>query len=119
MKYRCTPNTVVMGSTTAGADGNCSSIILPGNFRATFTGLGVYYPDKSETQQIGILPDIEVKNTIQGICKGRDEVLEAAIKYLNNKMKSSENPLFSKYKVGEQSKVRCWMRVKDEKSIGK
>ena len=85
MKYRCTPNTVVMGSTTAGADGNCSSIILPGNFRATFTGLGVYYPDKSETQQIGILPDIEVKNTIQGICKGRDEVLEAAIKYLNNK----------------------------------
>ena len=27
-------------------------------------------------------------------------------------MKSSENPLFSKYKVGEQSKVRCWMRVK-------
>ena len=34
-------------------------------------------------------------------------------------MKSSENPLFSKYKVGEQSKVRCWMRVKDEKSIGR
>ncbi len=34
-------------------------------------------------------------------------------------MKSSENPLFSKYKVGEQSKVCCWMRVKDEKSIGK
>ncbi len=42
-----------------------------------------YYPDKSETQQIGILPDIEVKSTIQGIRQGRDEVLEAAIKYLN------------------------------------
>ena len=83
MKYRCTPNTIVMGSTTAGADGNCSYLILPGNFRATFTGLGVYYPDKSETQQIGILPDIEVKSTIQGIRQGRDEVLEAAIKYLN------------------------------------
>ena len=41
-----------------------------------------YYPDKSETQQIGILPDIEVKSTIQGIRQGRDEVLEAAIKYL-------------------------------------
>lgn len=83
MKYRCTPNAVVMGSTTAGADGNCSFLILPGNFRATFTGLGVYYPDKSETQQIGILPDIEVKSTIQGIHEGCDEVLEAAIKYLN------------------------------------
>ena len=42
-----------------------------------------YYPDKSETQQIGILPDIEVKSTIQGIRQRRDEVLEAAIKYLN------------------------------------
>lgn len=42
-----------------------------------------YYPDKSETQQIGILPDIEVKSTTQGIRQGRDEVLEAAIKYLN------------------------------------
>ena len=83
MKYRCPPNAVVMGSTTAGADGNCSFLILPGNFRATFTGLGVYYPDKSETQQIGILPDIEVKSTIQGIHEGCDEVLEAAIKYLN------------------------------------
>ncbi len=83
MKYRCTPNTIVMGSTTTGADGNCSYLILPGNFRATFTGLGVYYPDKSETQQVGILPDIEVKSTIQGIRQGRDEVLEAAIKYLN------------------------------------
>lgn len=84
MQYKCAPNTVVMGSTTAGADGNCSSIILPGNFRAIFTGLGVYYPDKSETQQIGIVPDIEVKSTIQGIREGRDEVLEAAIRYLSN-----------------------------------
>lgn len=42
-----------------------------------------YYPDKSENQQIGILPDIEVKSTIQDIRQGRDEVLEAAIKYLN------------------------------------
>lgn len=82
MKYRCAPNTIVMGSTTAGADGNCSYIILPGNFRAIFTGLGIYYPDKSETQQIGIVPDIEVKSTVRGIRQGRDEVLEAAKKYL-------------------------------------
>lgn len=73
-----------MGSTTAGADGNVSTIKLPGNLNAIFTGLGVYYPDKSETQQIGIVPDIEVKSTIQGIREGRDEVLEAAINYLEN-----------------------------------
>lgn len=87
MKYRCTPNTIVMGSQTAGADGNVTSIALPGYLFVTFTGLGVYYPDKSETQQIGIIPDIEVKNTIQGIREGCDEVLEAAIKYINNQVK--------------------------------
>lgn len=86
MKYRCAPNTIVLGSQTAGADGNCSTIVLPGNFRATFTGLGVYYPDKSETQQIGIIPDIEIKNTIQGIREGCDEILEAAVRYLSNAM---------------------------------
>lgn len=84
MKYRCSPNTIVMGSTTAGADGNISTIKLPGDLNAVFTGLGVYYPDKSETQQIGIVPDIEVKSTIQGIREGRDEILEAAINYLKN-----------------------------------
>lgn len=84
MKYRCSPNTIVMGSTTAGADGNVSTIKLPGNLNAVFTGLGVYYPDKSETQQIGIVPDIEVGSTIQGIRDGRDEVLEAAINYIKN-----------------------------------
>lgn len=84
MKYRCTPKTIVMGSMTAGADGNISKIVLPGNLWATFSGVGVYYPDKTETQQIGIVPDVEVKNTIQGIRDERDEVLEAAINYLNN-----------------------------------
>ncbi|MDD3038451.1 S41 family peptidase [Bacteroides sp.] len=87
MKYRCTPNTIVMGSQTAGADGNITNIALPGYLFVTFTGLGVYYPDKSETQQIGIIPDIEVKSTIQGIREGRDEVLEAAVKYINNQIK--------------------------------
>ena len=89
MKYRCSPNTIVMGSQTAGADGNIIFTRLPGNLCAIFTGLGVYYPDKSETQQIGIVPDIEVKSTIQGIREGRDEVLEAAIDYINKKVATS------------------------------
>lgn len=84
MKYRCSPHTIVMGSMTAGTDGNLSMIVLPGGLCATFTGLGVYYPDRRETQQIGIVPDMRVENTIQGIREGRDEVLEAAIRYLND-----------------------------------
>ena len=43
------------------------------------SGIGVYYPNGDETQRVGIIPDIEVKPTIDGIKKGRDELLEKAI----------------------------------------
>ena len=43
------------------------------------SGIGVYYPDGEETQRIGIVPDIEVKPTVEGIRTGRDELLERAI----------------------------------------
>ncbi|QNH62451.1 S41 family peptidase [Hymenobacter sediminicola] len=79
MALRAVPGAVVMGSTTAGADGNVSTIVLPGNLTTRISGLGVYYPDGRETQRIGIVPDIEVKPTIAGIRAGRDEVLERAI----------------------------------------
>lgn len=71
--------TLVFGSQTAGADGNITWIDLPGNIRAMFTGLGVYYPDGRATQRIGIVPDVHVRPTIAGLRAGRDEVLEAAL----------------------------------------
>lgn len=82
MKYRCAPNSIVMGSTTAGADGGIIKVDLPGGISTYITGAGVYYPDGTETQQIGIRPDIEVMPTIKGIRDGRDELLEKAIEYL-------------------------------------
>jgi hypothetical protein len=39
----------------------------------------VFYPDYTETQRIGIVPDIEIYPTIDGIREGRDEVLDAAL----------------------------------------
>ena len=44
------------------------------------SGIGVFYPDKTPTQQVGIIPNIEVRPTIEGIRAGRDEVLEAALR---------------------------------------
>jgi C-terminal processing protease CtpA/Prc len=83
MALRTAPRATVVGSTTAGADGNVSSIILPGNVRTAISGIGVYYPDGRETQRIGIVPDIEVKPTIKGISEGRDEVLEKAVQLID------------------------------------
>ena len=68
----------MIGSTTAGADGNVSQIPLPGGMQTMISGIGVFYPDKTPTQQVGIVPNIAVRPTIDGIRAGRDEVLEAA-----------------------------------------
>ena len=80
---RASPRAIVIGSTTAGADGNVSMIALPGKRRTAISGIGVFYPDKRRTQQIGIVPDIVVKPTIAGIRDGKDEVLERAISELS------------------------------------
>jgi C-terminal processing protease CtpA/Prc len=82
MAFRASPNAVIVGSTTAGADGNVSAIPLPGGLSSMISGIGVFYPDKRPTQRIGIVPDVEVKPTIAGIRDGRDEVLEAAIRQI-------------------------------------
>ncbi|RLD77981.1 MAG: peptidase S41, partial [Bacteroidetes bacterium] len=83
MAFRAGHNTTIIGSTTAGADGNISTILLPGGLRTMISGIGIYYPDGTETQRIGIIPDIEVKPTIKGIKLNKDEVLEKAIEIIN------------------------------------
>lgn len=85
MALRTAPRATVIGSTTAGADGNVSSFTLPGGISTMISGIGVYYPDGKETQRIGIVPDMVVKPTIKGVTEGRDEVLEKAVEIINAK----------------------------------
>lgn len=82
MAFRAAPGAVVVGSTTSGADGNVSSIPLPGGLQTAMSGIGVFYPDKKPTQRVGIVPDVVVKPTIAGIRAGRDEVLEEAVRQI-------------------------------------
>ena len=82
MALRVAPNATVIGSTTAGADGNVSGIPLPGGLRSMISGIGVFYPDKKPTQRVGIIPDLEVKPTLGGVRAGRDEILEAALRHI-------------------------------------
>ncbi|MEO1627711.1 MAG: S41 family peptidase [Bacteroidota bacterium] len=82
MAFRAGDNTTVIGSTTAGADGNISRISLPGGLRTIISGIGVYYPNGKETQRVGIVPDVEVIPTIKGISEGRDELLEKAVEII-------------------------------------
>ena len=90
MALQTAPDVTIIGSQTAGADGNVSFVRLPGGIKTYFTGIGVYYPDGRETQRIGIVPGIVVTPTIQGIREGRDEVLEKALEFINTKSNNSD-----------------------------
>jgi C-terminal processing protease CtpA/Prc len=79
MAFRARPGAVVVGSTTAGADGNVSDLPLTGGLSTRLSGLGIFYPDDTPTQQVGIVPDVVARPTVAGIRDGRDEVLEAAL----------------------------------------
>jgi hypothetical protein len=81
MCFQTAGNTTIIGSQTAGADGNNIQLDFK-ELHTSYSGIGVYYPDKRETQRIGIVPDIEIKPTIKGIQEGRDEVLERALKFI-------------------------------------
>ncbi len=80
--FQSGPNTTVIGSTTAGADGNVSGINLPGNIFVYMSGLGILYPDGTETQRAGVKIDVPIQPTIKGIKEGRDELLEKAIELI-------------------------------------
>lgn len=69
----------VVGSGSNGADGNVITFSLPGNIETAITGLGVYNPDGSPTQRVGLAPDVEAFPTVEGLRAGRDELLEKAV----------------------------------------
>jgi hypothetical protein len=88
MAFSTIPNSIVLGSTTAGADGDVSYFPLPGGRVTLISGVGIYHTNGDETQRIGIIPNIYVNQTIKGIQERRDELLDAAIKIID-KGKSS------------------------------
>jgi C-terminal processing protease CtpA/Prc len=69
----------IVGSATAGTNGNVNPIRLPGGYTISWTGMKVLKHDGSRHHGVGILPTIPVHRTIRGVAAGRDEVLERGI----------------------------------------
>jgi hypothetical protein len=70
----------IVGSATAGANGNVVAFAVPGGFRITFTGMRVTGHDgQAQHHLVGVRPDVAVEPTIAGLRAGRDEVLERAL----------------------------------------
>lgn len=84
MMFKQHPKSKIIGSNTSGANGDIIKFKIA-DLDTCFTGLGAYYPDGRETQRIGIIPDIIIKPTVEGIKNEKDEVLERALLYIKNK----------------------------------
>ena len=78
MAFQSCPQTLTIGSPTSGANGSIVWIPLPGQM-TSFSGIGVLYPDGTQTQTVGVRLDVEVLPTAEGLQAGRDEVLERAL----------------------------------------
>ncbi|MHC0444144.1 S41 family peptidase [Flavobacterium sp. 3-218] len=84
MTLKVAPKATIIGNQTAGSDGYSYRFEIIKGLWTSFTCYGVFYPDKKETQRIGIVPDIEVQQTILGIQQGKDEILDRAILFAKN-----------------------------------
>jgi len=77
----------IVGSPTAGTNGNVNPFMIPGSYQIMWTGMQVLKHDGSQHHGIGIRPTVPVTPTAAGIAAGRDEVLEKAIETLQGKIK--------------------------------
>ena len=82
MDLRTGDHVVVLGNNSLGTDGDITELPLPNGNILWFTSCSVYTPEMGQTQRIGLTPDIEVYPTVEGIKEGRDEMLEAAVEYI-------------------------------------
>jgi C-terminal processing protease CtpA/Prc len=80
--FEAANGTAFIGSETEGANGDVTNVALPGSMSMSFTGHDVRHADGRQLQRVGLVPQVHVLPTIAGVRAGRDEVLEAAVKYV-------------------------------------
>lgn len=76
----------IVGSTTAGTNGNVNPFTVAGGHTISWTGMKVLKHDGSRHHGVGIAPTVPVEPTPAGIAAGRDEVLERAVEGLKAKI---------------------------------
>ncbi|MEA2568772.1 MAG: hypothetical protein QOI24_773 [Acidobacteriota bacterium] len=81
--FEAANGTTFIGTNSAGTNGDVTSMVLPGGIRINFTGHDVRHADGAQLQRVGLVPAVRVEPTIKGIREGKDEVLDRAIRYIN------------------------------------
>jgi C-terminal processing protease CtpA/Prc len=90
MFFEAATDVTFIGTPTAGANGDVTFMVLPGNLQVSFTGHNVRHADGRQLQRVGIQPTIRVAPTIRGTIEKRDEILERAVRYLQENLTSKK-----------------------------
>jgi len=77
--FRETGHTRFVGMPTRGANGDVTSMVLPGGLHFSFSGEGVRWPDGRQLQRVGIIPDVRVEPTARDIAEGNDVILQRGL----------------------------------------
>jgi len=85
MLSRLNKNTVIIGSQTAGTDGDIKRLNLPGGYKFVFTGNAIFDLNGERTQRIGIKPDIKFNPSAADLVFRNDALMEKALEYLSEK----------------------------------
>lgn len=86
MFFEAATEVTFIGTPTTGANGDVTTMVVPGNLVVSFSGHDVRHADGRQLQRLGIQPNVVSAPTIRGIVEKRDEVLETAVKYLQEKL---------------------------------
>jgi hypothetical protein len=81
--YRVAPNSAIIGTQTAGANGHIGYLFLPRGIKFVYTMAGAFYPNWKLNQRCGVKIDIPIKQTIKDIEDGEDIWILKAIEYIN------------------------------------
>lgn len=73
------PQSLTIGQQTSGGDGDLVKVKLPGDYLLEFTGNGIFYPDNSQTQQIGVRINELIQYKDQDILDKKDLEFERVL----------------------------------------
>ncbi|HTA39506.1 MAG TPA: S41 family peptidase [Candidatus Acidoferrales bacterium] len=77
--FRAAARTRFVGTPTDGANGDVTSMVVPGGVSLYFTGEGVSWPNGDQLQRVGIQPDVRVEPSAADIATGTDVVLQKGL----------------------------------------
>ena len=84
--FQAANGTKLIGSQTAGANGDITNFKIPGRLVLNFSGQTVWFPDGRQLQRTGVVPDLLARPSINDIRTGKDSVLDKAIALAKKEM---------------------------------